>query len=205
MGGRGSSSGTSKGMLGRSSSISVKNEQTIVDAIAKSGAGLYANQIMKARDNMEKEYGNIISSANLSVADVGSSALGAYGQGTVYMSNKYVKNPNMTQAMKQAEKDGFHPAIGDKSGVEAVTSHELGHFLADKACTKAKISERELVSRASKRIGVKPNNMAATISEYARYNYAETIAEASADVYCNGSKASRASIAIMSEIKSILK
>lgn len=38
-----------------------------------------------------------------------------------------------------------------------------------------------------------------------RYNYSETIAEASADVYCNGRRASKASRAIMSEIKSILR
>lgn len=43
------------------------------------------------------------------------------------------------------------------------------------------------------------------ISKYARSNYSETIAEASADVFCNGSKASKASRAIMSEVKSILK
>ena len=47
--------------------------------------------------------------------------------------------------------------------------------------------------------------MAEKISEYARYNYAETIAEASADVFANGRRASKASKAIMKEIKSILK
>ena len=47
--------------------------------------------------------------------------------------------------------------------------------------------------------------MAGKISGYARYNYSETIAEASADVYCNGGRASKASRAIMTEIKDILK
>ena len=48
-------------------------------------------------------------------------------------------------------------------------------------------------------------NMAGHISQYARTNYSETIAEASADVYCNGKKASKASKAIMNEVRSILK
>lgn len=46
--------------------------------------------------------------------------------------------------------------------------------------------------------------MAGFISKYARSNYSETIAEASADVFCNGKNASRASKAIMKEVKSIL-
>lgn len=191
-------------MLGRSSGVTVKNAVPIGEAISN-GAGLYANQIQNARDEMEREYGNIVSRANLAVADMGGSALGACDGYTVYMSSRYVKNANMTQAMKDAEKSGFHPKIGKKTGVEAVTAHEMGHFLAQQAMNKSKLSERQIVERASKKVGVKVNNMASQISGYARYNYAETIAEASADVYCNGRRASKASKAIMSEIKSILK
>lgn len=190
-------------MLGRSSSVTIRSSKPIGEAITQ-GAGLYANQIQNARDAMEREYGNIISKANLSVADLGNTALGAYGQGTVYMSNKYVKNTNLTESMKDMAKQGFHPKIGKKTGAEAVTAHELGHFLADRAMQKAGISEKEIVARAGKKIGVKGNKMASMISEYARYNYAETIAEASADVYCNGKRASKASRAIMSEVKSML-
>ena len=191
-------------MLGRSSSATVRSSTPIGEAIAN-GAGLYANEIQNARDAMEREYGNIVSRANLSVADISGGALGAYGGGTVYMSNKFVKNNNLTKAMKEAEKDGFHPKIGKKTGAEVTVAHELGHYLADRASTKAGISQRDIVERASKKIGVKVNNMAGLISGYARYNYHETIAEASADVFANGRRASKASKAIMKEIKSILK
>lgn len=191
-------------MLGRSLDVYVYSSIPIGTAISN-GAGLYANEIQNARDKMEREYGNIISQANLSVAKISENALGAYGDSTVYISDKYVKNTSMTKSMQQMADDGFHPKIGNKTGAEAVTAHELGHYLADKAMTKAKIDEREIVKRASKKVGMKVNNMAGKISEYARYNYAETIAEASADVYCNGKKASKASVAIMNEIKSILK
>ena len=46
------------------------------------------------------------------------------------MSNKFVKNNNLTKAMKEAEKDGFHPKIGKKTGAEVTVAHELGHCLA---------------------------------------------------------------------------
>lgn len=191
-------------MINQKSSTSVKNPQPIGEAIAN-GAGLYANEIQNARDAMEREYGNIVSKAKLAVADLGTGALGASDGYTVYMSRDYVKNANMTKAMKEAEKTGFHPKLGKKTGAEAVTAHELGHYLAEQAMRKAKIDERQIVGRAAKKVGVKVNNMAGKISGYARYNYAETIAEASADVFCNGRRASKASRAIMSEIKSILK
>lgn len=201
-GGRGSSS--EGGMLGRSSSGTVKNAVPIGEAISK-GAGLYANEIQNARDEMEREYGNIVSRANLAVADVGRDALGASDGYTIYMSNRYVKNANMTEAMKEMAKSGFHPKIGKKTGAEAVTAHEMGHYLAEQASKRAGISQRDIVERASKKAGIKVNHMASTISEYARYNYHETIAEACTDVYCNGRRASKASKAIMAEIKSILK
>ena len=191
-------------MLGRSSSTSVRSSQPIGEAIAK-GAGLYANEIQNARDAMEREYGSIISKAGLEIADLTGDALGASDGYTVYMSDKYVKNSSMTAAMESAAKSGFHPKLGGKTGAEAVTAHELGHYLAEQAMRKAKISEKEIVNRAAKKLGVKRNTMAGHISEYARYNYAETIAEASADVFCNGRRAKKESKAIMNEIKAILR
>lgn len=107
--------------------------------------------------------------------------------------------------MKASAKSGFHPGIGKKTGAEAVAAHEIGHRLGEVAAKKAGISEREIVARASKKVGISTANMAGHISKYARSNYGETIAEAASDVYCNGSKASKASRAIMSEVKSILK
>ena len=188
----------------RNSSGTVDNVVPIGEAIAN-GAGLYANEIQNARDAMEREYGNIVSKANLAIADVGRDALGASDGYTIYMSDRYVKNANMTKAMKEMAKSGFHPSIGKKTGAEAVTAHEMGHYLAEQASKKAGISQTQIVERASKRAGIKTSLMAGTISEYARYNYKETIAEASADVFCNGRRAKKVSKASMAEIKSILK
>ena len=161
---------------------------------------------MNTRDEFEREYGGAVKGINLSVATFSDpSVLGAYGGDTLYMNEKYVKNANLTQAMQIGAEAGFHPGIGNKTGAEAVAAHEIGHRLGEIAAQKANISEKDIVARAAKKVKLKTANMAGHISQYARSNYGETIAEASADVFCNGEKASRVSKAIMSEVKSILK
>lgn len=142
---------------------------------------------------------------NLSLATFNESGvLGAYGGDTLFMNEKYVGNANLTEAMQASVKSGFHPSIGNKTGAEAVAAHEIGHRLGEIAAQRAGISEKEIVARAGKKVGIKTENVAGHISGYARSNYSETIAEASSDVFCNGKKASKASRAIMREVKSIL-
>ena len=202
-GGAGPFGGGMIGGGGVDTTTTVKSSHPLTNEISK-GGGSFANEIMNTRDAYEAEYGSAVKRMNLSVATFGDpSTLGAYGGDTLYMNEKYVKNANLTEAMKNS--NGFHPAIGNRTGAEAVAAHEIGHRLGEIASQKAGISEKEIVSRAAKKVGIRTNNMAGHISGYARSNYAETIAEASADVYCNGSKASKASIAIMSEVKSILR
>ena len=193
------------GMTGEDSTTTAKSSHPLTDEISK-GGGSFANEIMNTRDAMEAEYGSAVKQMNLHVGTFSDpSVLGAYGGDTLYMNEKYVKNKNLTEAMKASEKSGFHPSIGNKTGAEAVASHEIGHRLGEVAAKKAGISEQEIVARAAKKVGIKTENMAGHISQYARSNYSETIAEASADVFCNGNKANRVSKAIMSEVKSILK
>lgn len=174
----------------------------IGEAIAN-GAGLYANDIQNTRDALEREYGSAVKDVKLYVADM--NALGMSDGKNVYMSRAYSSNKGLTESMKQSAKEGFHPKIGKKSGAEAVTAHEFGHVLSQKATSKAGVSEREIVKRAGKKYGEKVNYVAGHISRYARYNYSETIAEAFADVYCNGNRANKFSRAIVSEVKSLLK
>lgn len=206
-GGRGASSGGvgayGGGMDNKSSSTTVTSSSPLADEISR-GGGSFANEIMNTRDAFEAEYGSAVKNMNLSVATFSDrSTLGAYGGNTLYMNKAYVQNRNLTNAMRDT--DGFHPGIGNKTGAEAVAAHEIGHRLGEVAAQRAKISEREIVARAGKSVKIKTENMAGHISKYARTNYGETIAEASADVFCNGRNASKASIAIMDEIKKILK
>ena len=194
------------GMENSNSTATVKSSHPLTDEIGKKGGGTFANEIMNTRDAFEREYGPAVKGMNLYAATFNErGVLGAYGGDTLYMNQRYIRNANLTQAMQASAASGFHPSIGDKTGAEAVASHEIGHRLGEIAAQKAGITQRDIVARAAKRAGVKTENMAGYISKYARSNYAETIAEASCDVYCNGSKASKVSKAIMAEVKSILK
>lgn len=211
MGSRGSGSGRGVGPFGAGMGGgnypegNVLKSHNLTEEIGKGGGG-FANEIMNTRDTFESEYGDAIKNISLQAATFDDpSVLGAYGGNTLYMNERYIKNAYLTSAMQRASKDGFHPSIGNKTGAEAVASHELGHRLGEVAASKAKVSQEEIVGRAAKKVGIKKENMAGHISKYARSNYHETIAEAYADVFCNGNKANRASKAIVKEVKAILK
>lgn len=193
-----------EGMEGGSApGVVVKSSYPLTSEIGQ-GGGSFANEIMSTRDAFEAEYGSAVKKMNLHAASFDDpSVLGAYGEDTLYMNQKYIKNAYLTQAMKNT--GGFHPGIGSKTGAEAVAAHEIGHRLGEVAAQKAGISERDIVARAAKRAGIKTDNMAGHISGYARTSFGETIAEASSDVFCNGKNASKASRAIMAEVKKILK
>lgn len=120
----------------------------------------------------------------------------------------YTDVAKMNTAMDAAARSGFHPSRGNKSGAEAVALHEAGHALTDHIAQKTgsaglhETSER-VVKAAYKNSGAKGGTraFAGQISGYAQKNYAETVAEAVADWYCNGNKASGASKAIMTELR----
>lgn len=193
------------GMEDSNTSATVKSSHPLADEIGK-GGGSFANEIMNTRDAFEREYGDAVKSLNLSVATFNErGVLGAYGGDTLFMNQRYIKNANLTEAMQNSAESGFHPGIGNRTGAEAVAAHEIGHRLGEIAAKRAGISERDIVARAAKKLNIKTEDMAGHISKYARSNYFETIAEASSDVYCNGTNASKVSQAIMAEVKSALR
>lgn len=210
MGSRGSGSGRGVGKHGAGmvgggdgvdSGATVKSSHNLTEEIGR-GGGSFANEIMTTRDNMEAEYGDAVKDITLQAATFSDpSVLGAYGGDTLYMNQKYIKNANLTPTMQAAAESGFHPSIGNRTGAEAVAAHEIGHRIGEIASRNAGISEKDIVGRAAKTIGIRTENMAGHISGYARTNYGETIAEAFADVYCNGKGAARASRAIVTEAR----
>lgn len=134
--------------------------------------------------------------------------LGAYGAGGLLMNQNYTNVDKMNRVYDQAVKSGFHPSRGDKSGTQAVAIHEMGHALTDHVAQKMGVAglheaSNKIVKDAYKKSGAKGGNKAwaRSISGYAATNYAECVAEAVADWYCNGSKAKSASKAIMAELK----
>ena len=95
--------------------------------------------------------------------------------------------------------------------MQAVASHEYGHVLTSKAGAKLGILDMDaaakvIVDRAVKKTSHKGSvSLSKKISGYAGHSNAECIAEAVADVYCNGKKASAESRAIVNELNSILR
>lgn len=124
------------------------------------------------------------------------------------MNTNFTDANTMNSAMDQAASAGYHPSRGSKSGTEAVTLHEGGHALTDHLAAKNGYSglhefSEHVVKDAYRNSGAKGgvHRFAGSVSKYAQTNYAETVAEAVADWYCNGSKASSASKAIMTELR----
>ena len=214
MGSRGASSkGTAgehgAGMLGKrrgGAGATPQDAQYLSDQIGKGGTQ-FADEIMSTRDDLESVYGESVKNLTLMTAKFSDSSIGGcyeVGADTVYMNEKNINNPALTETMKLAAKQGFHPSIGTFTGAEAVAAHEIGHGMADFIEKTKGVTAMQIVAKAGKKIGVSTENVAGHISGYARYNYHETVAEACTDVYCNGNKASKASKAIMAEVKNYL-
>lgn len=170
------------------------------------------NQGLMAIDNDFPGFANGINTVDavtMSGAD-GMNTLGYWAPGTkqLGMNQRYTDVDKMNTVMDDAAKNGFHPSRGNKTGTEAVAIHEGGHALTDYLAQKTGARGLEEVSAnvvkaAYRKSGMKGGNrtFAGTISRYAQSNYAECVAEAVADWYCNGSKASKASKLIMDELK----
>lgn len=116
----------------------------------------------------------------------------------------------MNAAYDKCVKSNFHPPRGKKSGLEAVASHELGHRLTEEVGRKMGLGDWQLdrassrlVKEAKKSLGYKTmSQVTSKISGYAKQNHAEAVAEAFADVYCNGKKAKKESSAIVNALNS---
>lgn len=142
------------------------------------------------------------------------SALAYYKDGNIGVNSIHFDMDDMQKTMEHCVKTGFHPKMGGKSGMEAVVAHEVGHLLTGKIAEKLKITGLKKIDRISTMIvnEAKKNSnakgiviMGGKISKYATTSNAEAVAEAYSDVYCNGSKATKESKAIVKVLKDYLK
>lgn len=149
---------------------------------------------------------DVVSASELGGADK-ISTLGYYGGGTVGINKEYTDIGKMNLVYDASVKTKYHPPRGNKTGTEAVALHEMGHALTDhvakKMGTNLNGAAQQIVDAAYKAIHGKGGTYkwAGQISGYAQDSYAECVAEAVCDWYCNGEKASKASKAIMSQLK----
>ena len=140
------------------------------------------------------------------------SVIGYYdGGNNIAINENYFNSSKLNDAYDQCVKSGFHPSRGNKTGLEAVTAHEYGHALT--AYAAKKMGAGSLVAAAAKIVKESKGaaghknvyDLASKISGYAKHSYAETIAEAFSDVFCNGSKAKKESRAVVDTMNKYIK
>ena len=171
-------------------------------------------EVSKTLKAFKDEYGLEYSNTRIARLKSGSNALAYYDGSGIAINSSYLNSERMNEAMKQCAESGFHPSMGNKTGMEAVVAHELGHALTDMVGVKMgnkqwldfEKTSTDIVNEARKQTkhrGVV--QMASKISGYATHSNAEAIAEAISDCYCNGKKARAESKAIKSVVDKYLK
>ena len=164
---------------------------------------------------MQNDYKDIMQTVNqVFAAELGGadkvSTLGYWDPSskTLALNQEYTDIDKMNQVYDAAVKSGYHPSRGNKTGTEAVAFHEMGHALTDHIAKKMGVADldaasQKIVDAAYKAMkgtgGTKA--WAGKISGYAQESYAECVAEAVADHYCNGDKACAQSKAIIKQLQ----
>ena len=169
-------------------------------------------EVVKTLKDFQDEYGLSYNNTRIAKLKPKSNALAYYDGDGIAINAKYLNSKKMNDAYQRCVESGFHPKSGSKTGMEAVVAHELGHALTDAVGAKMGVkggidaSSKAIVNEARKQTkhrGVV--QMASKISGYAKSSNAEAIAEAVADVYCNGKKARSESRAIVNVMNKYLK
>jgi hypothetical protein len=166
------------------------------------------DQVLTVARDIQRDYGVIANDLQVAVMTPGSTAMAYYdSSGNVAINRTYFNDAKIQQAYDNSIQSGFHPGNGSKTAMEAVAAHEMGHLLTAQAAERVGDrawdvkTAKTIVNRAVKSAGVKDaKTLANRISGYAKTNYAECIAEAFSDVYCNGRNARRESTAVVNEL-----
>lgn len=211
-GGRGADGGESLSS-GSGQSINIKSTEDVWSYRHDPNNAPYVDSINSSVRDISDDFPGMMDTVNhVDTAVLGGAdnvnTLGFYGNGRLALNQNYTDVQKMNDTYDEAVKQGYHPGRGNKNGTEAVTYHEMGHALTDHVATK--MGEKN-IDGASKRIvndAYKESNgkggtkaWAGKISGYAQENYAECVAEAVCDWYCNGNKAASQSKAIMKQLK----
>lgn len=214
-GGNGAGGGESLGN-GGGGNVNVINEEDIWQYREQSGNNEpFVDQINGAFADIQNTFPDITNTVSIiNAAELGGNdkynVLGFFSRGdkSVSLNTNYTDIGRMNTAYDQAIKDGYHPSRGNKTGVEAVTYHELGHGLTYHVAQKMgarsfDTAAKKIVNDAYKNSNSKGGTKAFAnkISGYAAESYSECIAEAVADYFCNGSKAQSNSKAIVAELR----
>lgn len=166
-------------------------------------------------NDVYNEYGTQVNDIQIAELGKGSNTMAYYDfEDNIAINEKYFNSKTMNQAYADSVKSGFHPSNGNKTPMQAVVAHELGHALTERVGAKLgqagfgniDKTANSVVKQAMKGSGHKTiGSFRSAISGYAKKNNAETIAEAFSDVFCNGKKAKKESRAVVTVIDKYLK
>lgn len=212
-GGRGAGSGGGGGG-GASGGLNSNDIVSTTSLLSASGKQTEINQVMSAVKNVFDDYG--IDLTDIQIATLkgkGLTTMAYYDQaGNLAVNKNFFDSKAMDTAVDECVASGYHPPRGNKSGLEAVASHELGHRLTEEVGRKMGLGSWQLdqasntiIKDAKKKLKAKTTaDVRAKVSGYAKESNAEAVAEAFSDVYCNGKKASRESKAIVEVVNGYL-
>ena len=158
-------------------------------------------EVTRTLKDFQDKYGLEYNNTRIANMKPGTGVLAYYDGEGIAINNEYLNSDTMNAVYKKSVESGFHPSNGSKTGMEAVVSHELGHavngIIADRMGISLDASADRIVNEAMKNTKHKSvSTFQSKISGYAKQSYAETVAEAMADCYCNGKKARSESKAI---------
>ena len=167
-------------------------------------------EVIKTLKDFQDKYGLEYNNTRIANMKPGTGVLAYYDGEGIAINNEYLNSDTMNAVYKKSVESGFHPSNGSKTGMEAVVSHELGHavngIIADRMGISLDASADRIVNEAMKNTKHKSvSTFQSKISGYAKQNYAETVAEAMADCYCNGKKARSESKAIQKVVDKYMK
>ena len=212
MGGRGGSSG----MGGDSGeNVNIIDTTDVWSYRHKSNNEPFVDAINEGARKIQNDFNDLMDTvATVNAAELGGddkyTTLGFYSSGMkmVALNQNFTDIDKMNKVYDKSVEKGYHPSRGNLTGTEAVALHEMGHALTDHIAKKMglpgldKAAQKLFIDayKASKGKG-KYKDWAGKISGYAKENYAEAVAEAVADYYCNGQNAHANSLAIMNQLR----
>ena len=209
-GGRGSSSSSGRYRGGGGlSEDAIKSTTSLISE--REGQQVAVDEVLQVSSDFLDEFGVTADDWLVAEIDPKAGAL-AYAErsGTIGINKDYFGDGKMENVYADCVAAGFHPSNGNKTALQAVTAHELGHringVIANKTGEDFDSVATKIVKdarKSTKHRGVV--QMSSRISRYATHSNAEAIAEAVSDYYCNGKKARSESRAIVNTLKSYLK
>lgn len=201
------------GVTGGLKESSILSTRSLVSE--REGKQALVDETLGVFNDVYSEYGAQVTDIQLAKLNNRARAIAYYdSEGNIAINEKYFDKKTLDAAYKACVESGFHPSNGNKSALEAVVAHELGHKLTADVAMKMGMQGQGSLHSAASRVIVETkkkygyssmSSVAANISKYATYNHAETIAEAFSDVYCNGKNARAESRNIMSVVDGYLK